>query len=81
MDAAPAIDTTADVFAEIVCSDPEWVDAEFEQIISGFWDATVSTGSVTPPPTAESWTEGSESREPVARGWSSRVDATVRSPP
>ncbi len=40
--AVPTADESArmaDEFADIICSDPDWLDAEFEEIVAGFWKA------------------------------------------
>jgi hypothetical protein len=35
MTSASAVDREADVFADILCADQEWIDLEFEEIIAG----------------------------------------------
>ncbi|GAA0422828.1 hypothetical protein HNR14_001297 [Leifsonia naganoensis] len=84
MTVADSVDQVSAEFADIVCSDPEWVAAEFEQIVAGLWDEPV------PPRTAAS---GSRSASGPASGdarrssgasrflWRVDVLATIRSPP
>ncbi|MBB2968024.1 hypothetical protein [Leifsonia aquatica] len=84
MTVADSVDQVSAEFADIVCSDPEWVAAEFEQIVSGLWD------EAAPACTAAS---GSHSVRGPASGaarrgdgasrtlWSAEVRATTRSPP
>lgn len=76
------VDRTGEVFADIVCSDPDWVDAEFEAIISGFWDRPTPT-SAPAGPRITGATDGEGSIVAVqaagARPRSSR--STIRSPP
>lgn len=39
MAAAEDVDRADEMFADIVCSDPDWVDREFEEIIADWLDA------------------------------------------
>jgi hypothetical protein len=82
--AADAVDRTAEVFADILCSDPEWVDAEFEEIVSGFWKAPTPTSTTASlrPRIARAWLVGGQ----VAPHWGNsgphrEFRATIRSPP
>jgi hypothetical protein len=84
--AAEAVDRTAEVFADILCSDPEWVDAEFEEIVSGFWKTPTPTPTSTTasprPRIVRAWLVGGQ----VAPHWGNsgphrEFRATIRSPP
>lgn len=82
MAAVEAVDRTADVFADILCSDPEWVDAEFEEIVSGFWETPTSTTASPRPSIVRSWLAGGQ----VTPNWVNAdphraLRATIRSPP
>jgi hypothetical protein len=80
--AADAVDRTAEVFADILCSDPEWVDAEFEEIVSGFWETPTSTTESQRPRIVRTGLVGGQ----VTPNWGSadphrELRATIRSPP
>lgn len=81
MTVAGVADPTSEVFADILCSDPEWVDAEFEQIVSGFTDEPTITST---PPRSPSFAIHSI-RRPEREPWSDRrwteKFATIRAPP
>jgi hypothetical protein len=79
--AADVVDRTADVFADILCADSEWVDAEFEQIVSGFWDEPTSTASPPRSPSVANRPESTRTHEPVSDQWCAETYATIRSPP
>jgi hypothetical protein len=59
---------TADVFADILCSDPEWVDSEFEAIVSGVLDASIAASAPSLAPVA--WPK-------PARTWQRRAQRAV----
>jgi hypothetical protein len=80
--AVEAVDRMADMFAEILCSDPEWVDAEFDEIVSGFWETPTSTTAPQRPRIVRSSLEGGQ----VTPNWGNadphrELRATIRSPP
>lgn len=50
MAAARAVDPTAEAFADIICSDQDWVDAEFEEIVAAFLGGPAATVTVPPTP-------------------------------
>lgn len=84
MTVADSVDQVSAEFADIVCSDPEWVAAEFEQIVAGLWDEpvlarTAASGS-HPASGAAAWMAR---RSDGASRFLWRVDvlATIRSPP
>lgn len=73
----------AEAFADLVFSDPDFVDVEFEEIIAGFWDAPRDI--LTPPHSPQShWPlHGIRLRmalgnAPVPR---QTAESTIRSPP
>jgi hypothetical protein len=78
---ADVVDGTAEVFADILCSDPEWVDAEFEQIVSGFWDEPTSSTAPSRPLSVATHSGRRTTREFFPDPRSSGPRATIRSPP
>ena len=79
---AGAVDRDADVFADILCADQEWVDLEFEEIIDGLRPTPRSGFAPARPPC------GGQSRfeiHPRRLGsrWigRSRPRSSIRSPP
>ncbi|WP_313539519.1 hypothetical protein [Leifsonia aquatica] len=84
MTVADDVDQVSAEFADIVCSDPEWVAAEFEQIVSGLWDepapaCTAASGS-RPVSGPAGWM--ARRNDGASRTlWSAEVRATIRSPP
>lgn len=82
MAAAEAVDRTAEVFADILCSDPEWVDAEFEEIVSGLWETPTSTTASQRPRIVRSWLAGAQATPNWGNADPHReLRATIRSPP
>lgn len=84
MTVTDGVDQVSAEFADIVCSDPEWVAAEFEQIVSGLWDEPVLARTAASGPDSEGgpagWvTRGSHGASRTL--WSAEVRATTRSPP
>lgn len=81
MTLADVADQAPEVFADILCSDPEWVDAEFEQIVSGFWDEPTSTASSPRSPTVADHPGNGTADDLFDDQWSVETLATIRSPP
>ncbi|MFJ3423731.1 hypothetical protein [Leifsonia aquatica] len=84
MTVADGVDQVSAEFADIVCSDPEWVAAEFEQIVSGLWDEPLPARTTASGSHSESGPAGWVARRShgVSRTlWSAGVRATTRSPP
>jgi hypothetical protein len=81
---ADSVDQVSAAFADIVCSDPEWVAAEFEQIVSGLWDEPVRTRTVASGSRSGSGPESGPARRSHGASrtlWWVDVLATTRSPP
>jgi len=77
-------DSVDQAFADIVCSDPEWVAAEFEQIVSGLWDEPVAVRTAASGSRSASGpvSGAARRRRGAARSlWRVDVLATIRSPP
>jgi len=83
VDVVDAVDNAVDVFADIITSDPEWVDAEFEAIIAGLGDAPrlVSVHSVPPPGSPAVPSAGDRRRAIDDRAHPRRYRSSIRSPP
>lgn len=84
MSVADGVDQVSAEFADIVCSDPEWVDAEFEQIVSGLWDEPARACTAASGSHSESGPAGWVARRSHGASrtlWSAEVRATTRSPP
>jgi hypothetical protein len=78
---AGAIERTADVFADILCADPEWVELEFEEIIAGLRDAPRSAPTPPWPMPHGPSAEGRDHRPHLHGARRSRTEASIRSPP
>lgn len=71
-------DTTA--FADIVCADPDWVVAEFEQIVA--YLVTVPTSTEAPVPPSGERRLSLRNVHPQDRGsWLQELPERVRAPP
>lgn len=84
MTVADSVDQVSAEFADIVCSDPEWVAAEFEQIVSGLWDEPFPTRTAASGSHSERGQAGWMARRSHGASrtlWSAEVRATTRSPP
>jgi len=70
------------MFADIVCSDPEWVDLEFEALIAGLRN-TPRTVSVQPLPPGGAAIPLPDRGAPSVqrRGIALRTRSSIRSPP
>jgi hypothetical protein len=80
--AARTVDRTAEEFADILCSDPEWVDLEFAEIVAGLRNAPHTTAEQAWPP--EHDLPHSGGRDPrLPSGWigSAPSRSSIRSPP
>jgi hypothetical protein len=81
---ADDVDQVSAEFADIVCSDPEWVAAEFEQIVSGLWDEPFPTRTAASGSNSERGPASGAARRGDGASrtlWSAEVRATTRSPP
>ncbi|KJL26517.1 hypothetical protein RN51_00159 [Microbacterium oxydans] len=67
MTVADPIDTTSAAFLDIICADPDWVRAEFTQVVS--YLMTVSTTTALSPSQA--------SEVPADSRWSGRLTGTA----
>ncbi|MGJ4844894.1 hypothetical protein [Leifsonia sp. Le1] len=81
MTVADVVEQTADEFAEILCSDQEWVDAEFEQIVSGFWDAPATTADAPRSRDAAAHPDRRTTSHPRGGPRAPEPRASIRSPP
>ncbi|MFJ3489909.1 hypothetical protein [Leifsonia aquatica] len=84
MTVADGVDQVSAEFADIVCSDPEWVAAEFEQIVAGLWDEPLPARTAASGSHSESGPAGWVARRShgaLRTLWSAEVRATIRSPP
>jgi len=78
---ADVVDQASEVFADLLCSDPEWVDAEFEQIVSGFWDEPMSTAGPPRSPSIANHAGSATTERFLDDRRSAETSATIRSPP
>lgn len=74
------VDSTAETFADIVCADPEWVDAEFWAIVGGS-DAVPAAIDASLPGGSRGVEDAHETGLPDARGAVHPADSPIRSPP
>jgi hypothetical protein len=77
-----AVDQTAELFADIVCSDPDWVDLEFEEIIAGLRsEPRRAAGQPQPPDGGRRRSDDGHRQRPTSETGSRRSWSTIRSPP
>ena len=81
MAVSDVVDEAPEEFADILCSDPEWLDAEFERIVSGFWDEPPSTATRPGSPSVATHVAGGPRGQFLGDQWSAETSATIRSPP
>lgn len=84
--AVPTADDSAraaETFADIVYSEPDWLDAEFEAIVAGFWNAPKTLAAPLRRPDDVIVVSGSDSVQPLARqeDIASSAGSPIRSPP
>jgi hypothetical protein len=79
---ARTVDRTAEEFADILCSDPEWVDLEFAEIVAGLRNAPQTTAEQAWPPEHDPSHSGGRDRR-LPSGWigSTPSRSSIRSPP
>ena len=82
MTSAGAVDRDADVFADILCADQEWIDLEFEEIIAGLRPTPRSSFGPSQPPGGKLPCVEGDSRWFGSSwvGWR-RPRSSIRSPP
>jgi len=83
---APTADESAwiaEVFADMICSDPDWLDAEFEAIVADFWKMPkTAAGSSWAPDSAPAGPGAGASQNVTGGGCVPSLVATpIRSPP
>lgn len=74
------VDSTAEIFADIICADPEWVDGEFWAIVGGSDDIPAAIDASLPA-RSRGVEDADETGLPDARGALHRTDSPIRSPP
>lgn len=80
MTVADSVDQASAAFADIVCSDPEWVAAEFAEIVAGLSDPAPTRTASSGPRIAQGSRRRVTLRYPAASWWAD-VLRTIRSPP
>lgn len=80
MTAVDSVEDPGVVFADIVCADPEWVAAEFAQLVSDIAVVATSTAA-RPRPSAVGGPPAQGTRHHVGSGWLPSVPERVRAPP
>ncbi len=84
MTAVSSVEGSEVSFADIVCADPEWVAAEFAELMVGIASVVTSTAtSMAGLPRSNAAVAGPSSwpRSPAAGEWPPRVAERVRAPP
>jgi hypothetical protein len=84
--AVPTADDSARVaeeFADIVCSEPDWLDAEFEAIVAGFWNTPKTAAAPLWAPDDFIAVSGSDTVQTLAprNDPASSAGSPIRSPP
>ncbi|KJQ54141.1 hypothetical protein [Microbacterium sp. SA39] len=80
MTAVSSVEGSEVSFADIVCADPEWVAAEFAELVAGIASVVTSTAAMPllgAVPRRAVW----HLRPPVGSGWLPSVPERVRAPP
>ena len=78
--AVSSVEDPGVLFADIVCADPEWVAAEFAELMAGIASVVTSTAALPrlgAVPRRAVW----RPRPPVGSGWLPSVPERVRAPP